>query len=88
MLIEVFSEGKTTLVGASTGLVIGLVAITPGAGFVPMWAAVICGLLVSPICYFGVKLIKGKLKIDDALMHLDVTESVVSGVVSQQDYLE
>ena len=67
MLIEVFSEGKTTLVGASTGLVIGVVAITPGAGFVPMWAAVICGLLVSPICYFGVKLIKGKLKIDDAL---------------------
>ena len=67
MLIEVFSEGKTTLVGASTGLVIGLIAITPGAGFVPMWAAVICGLLVSPICYFGVKLIKGKLKIDDAL---------------------
>lgn len=67
MLIEVFSEGKPTLVGASTGLVIGLVAITPGAGFVPMWAAVICGLLVSPICYFGVKLIKGKLKIDDAL---------------------
>ena len=31
------------------------------------WAAVICGLLVRPICYFGVKLIKGKLKIDDAL---------------------
>ena len=67
MLIEVIREGKPTLVGASTGLVIGLVAITPGAGFVPMWAAVICGLLVSPICYFGVKLIKGKLKIDDAL---------------------
>lgn len=67
MLIEVFTEGKATLVGASTGLVIGLVAITPGAGFVPVWAAVIIGLLVSPICYFGVKLIKGKLKIDDAL---------------------
>lgn len=88
MLIEVFSEGKTTLVGASTGLVIGLVAITPGAGFVPMWAAVICGLLVSPICYFGVKLIKGKLKIDDALDAFGCLESVVSGVVSQQDYLE
>lgn len=67
MLIEVFTEGKTTLVGASTGLVIGLVAITPGAGFVPVWASIIIGLLVSPICYFGVKLIKGKLKIDDAL---------------------
>lgn len=67
MLIEVFTEGKATLVGSSTGLVIGLVAITPGAGFVPIWAAVIIGLLVSPICYFGVKLVKGKLKIDDAL---------------------
>lgn len=32
-----------------------------------MWAAVICGLLVSPICYFGVKLIKGKLKSMNAL---------------------
>ena len=67
MFIDVIKDGKPTLVGASTGLVVGLVAITPGAGFVPMWAAVICGLLVSPICYFGVKLIKGKLKIDDAL---------------------
>lgn len=67
LLIETVTTGKATLVGASTGLVIGLVAITPGAGFVPMWAAIIIGLLVSPICYFGVSFIKGKLKIDDAL---------------------
>lgn len=67
LLIETITTGKATLVGASTGLVIGLVAITPGAGFVPMWAAIIIGLLVSPICYFGVSFIKGKLKIDDAL---------------------
>ena len=67
LLIETLTTGKATLVGASTGLVIGLVAITPGAGFVPMWAAIIIGLLVSPICYFGVSFIKGKLKIDDAL---------------------
>lgn len=67
MLIDVIRQGKTTLVGASTGLVVGLVAITPGAGFVPIWASFIIGALVSPICYFGVALIKKKLKIDDAL---------------------
>lgn len=67
MLLDVIKEGKPTLVGASTGLVVGLVAITPGAGFVPIWASFIIGALVSPICYYGVKLIKGKLKIDDAL---------------------
>lgn len=67
MLIDVIKEKKPTLVGASTGLVVGLVAITPGAGFVPIWSAFIIGALVSPICYFGVKLIKQKLKIDDAL---------------------
>ena len=67
MLIEVIREGKPTLVGASRGLVIGLVAITPGAGFVPVWASFIIGILVSPICYFTVILLKQKLKIDDAL---------------------
>ena len=67
MLIEVIREGKPTLVGASTGLVIGLVAITPGAGFVPVWASFIIGILVSPICYITVLLLKQKLKIDDAL---------------------
>lgn len=67
MLIEVIREGKPTLVGVSTGLVIDLVAITPGAGFVPVWASFIIGILVSPICYFTVILLKQKLKIDDAL---------------------
>ena len=67
MLIDTVISKKTTLVGASTGLVVGLVAITPGAGFVPIWASFIIGALVSPICYFGVSLIKKKLKIDDAL---------------------
>jgi len=62
MLIDVIANKKPTLVGASTGLVVGLVAITPGAGFVPIWSAFIIGALVSPICYFGVKLIKQKIK--------------------------
>lgn len=67
MLIEKLHSGKPTLVGASTGLVIGLVAITPGAGFVPIWAALIIGLAVSPICYFFITFIKPKLGYDDAL---------------------
>ena len=67
MLIDVIKNGRPTLVGASTGLVVGLVAITPGAGFVPIWASFIIGFLVSPICYYGVAIVKKKLKIDDAL---------------------
>ena len=67
MLIDVIKDGKPTLVGASTGLVIGLVAITPGAGFVPIWSSFLIGGLVSPICCFTISAIQGKLKIDDAL---------------------
>lgn len=67
MLIDVIKDGKPTLVGASTGLVVGLVAITPGAGFVPVWSAIIIGAVVSPLCCFMMSLLKKKLKIDDAL---------------------
>ena len=67
MLIDTLKTGKPTLVGACTGLVVGLVAITPGAGFVPVWSSFIIGALVSPICYFTMHLVKHKLKIDDAL---------------------
>ena len=67
MAIDVIRDGKPTLVGASTGLVVGLVAITPGAGFVPIWSSFIIGALVSPICCGMIGLLKNKLKIDDAL---------------------
>lgn len=67
MLLDVINDKKTTLVGASTGLILGLVAITPGAGFVPIWSSFIIGALVSPICYYGVILVKKIIKIDDAL---------------------
>ncbi len=67
MLIEKVLHGKPTILGACTGAVVGLVAITPGAGFVPVWASLIIGLLVSPICYFGMTKIKAKFGYDDAL---------------------
>ncbi len=67
MLMDIIFEGKPTAVGASTGLVLGLVAITPGAGFVPIWASFIIGFLVSPICFFMMSFVKSKLGYDDAL---------------------
>ncbi|MDR1545918.1 MAG: ammonium transporter [Deltaproteobacteria bacterium] len=67
MLIDVLVKRRPTLISACTGVVVGLVAITPGAGFVPVWAALIIGGLAGPACYLGIILIKKKLKIDDAL---------------------
>ena len=67
MLIERVRSGNPSLVGASTGMVIGLVAITPGAGFVPVWASIVIGALASPISYFFITVVKGKFGYDDAL---------------------
>ena len=67
MLVERLKNGSTTLVGASTGLVVGLVAITPGSGFVPIWAALVIGALASPISYCFISVVKGKFGYDDAL---------------------
>ncbi|CAI3599874.1 MAG: ammonium transporter [Clostridium neonatale] len=67
MLIEKVKHGKPTVLGAATGAVVGLVAITPGAGFVPLWSSIIIGALVSPICFFFMGKVKSKFGYDDAL---------------------
>lgn len=67
MIVERVKVGKPTLVGAATGLVAGLVVVTPAAGFVEPWAAIIMGLIVSPICYFAISFCKAKIGYDDAL---------------------
>ena len=67
MVVDKIATGKSTLVGACTGLVAGLVVITPAAGFVEAWAALIMGIIVSPICFFCVSKLKYKLGYDDAL---------------------
>ena len=67
MLCDVIKNKKPTLIGASTGMVAGLVGITPGAGFIPMWAAVIIGLTTSPVCYIMISYGKKKFGFDDAL---------------------
>lgn len=70
MLAWVFAEwkfhGKPTTLGAASGAVAGLVAITPAAGFVGIMASVIIGLGAGMFCYFGVSL-KSRFGYDDSL---------------------
>mgnify|MGYP004463368985 CR=1 FL=1 len=67
MFIDMLRDGKPTVIGACTGAVLGLVAITPGAGFVPLWSSIIIGIVVSPICYLMMSVVKKKFGYDDAL---------------------
>lgn len=67
LAVERARDGKPTLVGAATGLVAGLVVITPAAGFVEPWAAAAMGVIVSPVCYAAVSFLKRRLGYDDAL---------------------
>ena len=67
VVIEYIHHGKATVLGAATGAVVGLVAITPAAGFVNPLCSIIIGLLVSPICYFAISYLKPKLGYDDTL---------------------
>ncbi len=66
LLIEWIHTKRATALGAASGIVAGLVVITPASGFVDAKAAIIMGLLVSPLCY-GAILLKGKLGYDDTL---------------------
>ena len=67
MLIEKIKHGKVSMLGGITGGIVGLVAITPGAGFVPIWSSIIIGIIVSPICFFSMGKLKAKFGYDDAL---------------------
>ena len=66
LIIEWVREGKPKFVGLLTGAVAGLATITPAAGFVPLWAAILIGISAGAVCYLAVQL-KNKLGWDDAL---------------------
>ena len=66
-IVEWIRHGKPTMLGAASGCIAGLVAITPACGFVTPLSALIMGLLVSPICYFAVSELKHRLNYDDSL---------------------
>ena len=66
-LIEVIEKRKPSLIGMLSGIIAGLVAITPAAGFVDPKGAVIIGLIAGPVCYAASVWIKKLLRYDDSL---------------------
>jgi Amt family ammonium transporter len=66
-IIEQITHKKASLLGAVSGVVAGLVAITPAAGFAHPGTAIILGAVASVICYFFVTTVKNKLNYDDSL---------------------
>lgn len=67
ILVESMVYKKPTLLGAATGAIAGLVAITPAAGFVGVSGAFIIGIVGAIIAFFGVTVLKKKLGYDDSL---------------------
>ncbi len=64
-LVETLTRGKASMLGAASGMIAGLVAVTPAAGIAGPMGAIIMGLIVSPLCYFFVSVIKNKFRYDD-----------------------
>lgn len=84
MVVERVKGGKPSLVGAASGLIAGLVVITPAAGFVEPWAALTMGLIVSPVCYAAVSFLKKRIGYDDALdaFGIHAVGGIVGGVLT------
>jgi ammonium transporter, Amt family len=60
-------HGKPSLLGAASGVVAGLVAVTPASGYASVMGSIVLGLLVSPLCFFFISYVKNRFKYDDAL---------------------
>lgn len=67
VIAEWIHRGKPTTLGAASGAVAGLVAITPASGFVEPMSAIFIGLVAGVVCYLAVSVLKAKLKYDDSL---------------------
>jgi Amt family ammonium transporter len=78
ILTEKFRDGHPTTLGAASGAVAGLVAITPACAFVAPWAAVVIGFIAGAVCALAVGL-KYKLGYDDALDVVGV--HLVGGII-------
>jgi len=66
MIIELVHNGKATAIGFASGILAGLVAVTPAAGVVQPFGAMCLAMLASIVCYFAI-MVKGKLGYDDSL---------------------
>ncbi|MCC7552877.1 MAG: ammonium transporter [Methanobacteriaceae archaeon] len=67
VILDIIKVGKPTMLGAISGAIAGLVAITPAAGFVDVSGAICIGIVAPIISYFGIYYLKEKLGYDDAL---------------------
>jgi Amt family ammonium transporter len=67
VVVEWVTRKKASMLGMASGIVAGLVAVTPAAGFAGPLGALILGLVVSPICVFFCSAVKNALKYDDSL---------------------
>lgn len=82
--------GKPTLLGAMTGAIAGLVAITPAAGYVSPLSAIEIGIAASIVCYFSITFLKHKLKYDDSLDVFGIhgaggiTGAILTGVFAEK----
>ncbi|WP_245731489.1 ammonium transporter [Loktanella fryxellensis] len=65
--IEAVTRGKASMLGAASGMVAGLVAVTPACGTIGPVGAIVLGAIASSACYFFVAVVKQKLKYDDSL---------------------
>ena len=87
LLVEQVVKGKPSLLGAASGVVAGLVAVTPASGYAGTMGSVILGLMVSPICFFFVTTVKSKFGYDDSLdvfgVHCigGITGAIMTGVL-------
>ena len=67
MVIEWAARGKPSVLGILTGAVAGLGMITPAAGYVEPWAAMVIGVIAGAVCYWASIVLKNKLGYDDSL---------------------
>jgi Amt family ammonium transporter len=92
LLVEQAVKGKPSLLGAASGVVAGLVAITPASGYASTMGSVILGLMVSPICFFFVTNVKTRFGYDDSLdvfgVHCigGITGAIMTGILANPAY--
>ena len=90
--VEAIVRQKASMLGAASGMVAGLVAITPACGFVGPLGAVVLGLAVSPICYFFVTTVKSRFGYDDSLdvfgVHCvgGITGALLTGILASTTF--
>jgi len=87
LLTEQIVRGKPSLLGAASGVVAGLVAVTPASGYAGPMGSVVLGLIVSPLCFFFVSKVKSQFGYDDSLdvfgVHCigGITGAILTGVL-------